>query len=157
MCVLVQMFASPLVCAQWVSEEWKSISYQRPYCIICVIYCTICLWVKIAFKDWWCLQDYTISKELSDPPPEQWNEIYLTCYLSYVYALSPQIYLGICISLGDYSKRRLPQCCEDAPFPLSSLSLCLSPVTFHFYHRYISSFSLSLICLSVFYFLLLCL
>lgn len=103
--------ALAFTCARQVSVERKSILYQRPYCIICVIYCTICLQVKIAFKDWWCLQDYTVSEELSDPPSEQWNEIYLTCYLSYIYALSPRVYPEICISAGDYSKRRVPQCC----------------------------------------------
>lgn len=64
-------------------QEWKSISYQGLYCIICVIYCTICLQGNVAFKDWWCLQDYTISKELSDPPRtmkwDLFNLLFILC------------------------------------------------------------------------------
>lgn len=120
MCRDVCIIACVCVSALWVLVEWKSISHQGLYCIICVIYCTICLQGNITFKDWGCLQDYTISKELSDPPPEQWNGIYLSCYLSYVYALFPLIYLGICILAGDYSKRRLCVC-HNAVYSISVL------------------------------------
>lgn len=133
---------SSLMCVHSTSpEEWKSISYQRLYCIICVIYCTICLRENIAFKEWWCLQDYTISKELSDPPPpQQWNEIYLTCYLSYVYTLfSLRFILGFTSSPEIILKKLL-----HTLFVLSySCLLCLSSFTILFISL-IATFLLSL-------------
>ncbi len=68
---------------------------------------------------------YNIKRIIWSPSPEQWNEIYLTCYLSYVYAMFPQIYLGICILAGDYSKRRLCVC-HNAVETLLILSLTYS-------------------------------
>lgn len=64
-----------------------------------------------------CIQGLMMSARLYSirriirSPSEQWNEIYLTCYLSYIHALSPRVHLEICISAGDYSKRRVAQCC----------------------------------------------
>lgn len=84
-CTCTDVCAIARVCvrAQWLSVEWKSISYQGLYCIVCVIYCTICLQGNVAFKDWWCLQDYTISKELSDPPRtmkwDLFNLLFILC------------------------------------------------------------------------------
>lgn len=112
-----------------------------------------------------CIQGLMMSARLYNikriiwSPPEQWNEIYLTCYLSYVYALFPHIYLGICILAGDYSKRRLCVCHNAVKTLLilslsySCLLLSLSPlcyISFHIAHCHISAFSLSLIFLSFF-------
>lgn len=136
-----------------VSVVPKSIPYPELCCIIPVIYCTICLQGNIVFKDWWCLQDYTISKGLSDPPPQTMKWDLFNLLFIFVYVLSPQIYRGICILAGDYSKRRLclPQCCEDVAYSISlvlAFSLSLSVHLFSVFECCFLSFYLCHDCIS---------
>lgn len=103
---------------------------------------------------------YNIKRIIWSPSPKQWNEIYLTCYLSYVYALFPQIYLGICILVADYSKRRLCVC-HNAVNTLLILSLSYScllslvcPLFFSllFIATFLHSLCCAFVCLFPFFF-----
>ena len=88
-CALVQTCVSSLMCVH------KCVSRRvKIYFISEIVLYNLCYLLHHLSPREHCIQGvmmsarlYNIKRIIWSPSPQQWNEIYLTCYLSYVYTL----------------------------------------------------------------------